>query len=420
MKLTKMTLLLCLIVCGTVLTQTCKHVYIDENTPEEIGKIKSGLPQFYPGDLNEAQAKQNALKQTTAARKLFYSPKEEYLALVKTAALNLINLYESSQGNKDIFRKFIESGLQRQTSPTATAQELFRAAYASKISKPDPKEMIGLALTELMKNMKASPKPSDILAFLGLCGDFGAAIFDVLGGRKKRENAAKVEFAEFFKKSFPDVEKTIMSKWENYSPDKYYNNDKPPQDKGKERFICAADPSKPGMKFDVRSGVMNTGSEADGTLKAGPNALPQIGWPWQTVPDKLKKYCDKEPWAGHFSGSFYELVFMLEFFGSIKGKDIPKEIDKKVTDKAIAWSSAFLIATGMHSSIEVAFPAMLMLQKTTDKKIVVEIKKDEKSSKEELEAIKALEALQKNLCDSSTKFTVDLHTAGTKSKRKLK
>jgi hypothetical protein len=406
-----MTLLLCLIVCGTVLTQTCKHVFIDKKTPEEIGKIKEGLPQFYPGDSADAPAKQNALKQTTAARKLFYSPNEEYLALVKTAALNLINLYESSQGNKDVFRKFIESDEQRQTNPNATAQELFRAAYASKISKPDPKEMIGLALTELMKNMKASPKPSDILAFLGLCGDFGAAIFDVLGGRKKRENPAQVELAEFFKKSFPDIDKTVMSKWENYSPDKYYtytdiNNKEPPQDKGKERFFCAADPSKPGKKFDVRSGVMNTGSEADGTLKAGPNALPQIGWPWQTVPDKLKKYCAIEPWAGHFSGSFYELVFMLEFFGSIKGKDIPKTIDEKVTDKAIAWSSAFLIATGMHSSIEVAFPAMKMKDK--DKKLTNIIL----GNKDTLD----------KLCGEglSTKFTVALHTQGTKAKRKLK
>jgi hypothetical protein len=409
MKLTKMTILISLIICGTIATQTCKDVFNKESkTAVDI----STVAQFYPAD--EAQeAKANAIKQTMAARKLFYSPNEKYLAIVKKAALNLINLYNASPENKDNFRKFIESDEQRQTKDSASAQELLKAAYSSRIiskldKEKDKKDLAGLALLELMNNMKTSPKPTDILSFLGLCGDFAASIFDAFGGRQDK-TPAKVELAQFFLKNYPDLKELVMTRYKSFSPDNYYNGSG--QDKTTERYNCAEAPTKMVKKSVVRSGVLDTGAEVDATLKATQNSLPKLGWPWQTVPNKLKKYCSKEPWAGHFSGSFYELAFMLEFFATLD-KNKPK-LNSDAKTPAIAWASAFLIATGMHSSIEVAFPAMLMLEKIKDTKIVVEIDKDNKQKE-------ALEALQKNLCDSSTQFTVDLHTAGTKSKRKLK
>jgi hypothetical protein len=401
MKLTKMTLLICLTVCSTVLTQTCTIVYSKTVPPVKIAE--SSPAQFYPADLTEEGkvAKENALKQTTAARKFFYSPKDDYLAFIKKAALNLISYYESSPENKKAFIAFINTKEQRQTSDGASAQELFKSAQILAKNDQPVNEM---ALSLLMTNMKKSPKPSDVLAFLGLCGDFAAATFDVLGGRKETAPNKKL-IADIFEKNFKGIGEVIMLKYKLFSPDSYYNDEGKTQSKTKERLFCSNKPDSGVMKLDPRSGVMDTGAQADSALKAGQNALPKISWPWQTADKKLITFCSKEPWAGHFSGSFYELVSILELFGSYEGKpnfDVKWKPTEDVTDKAIAWASAFLIATGMHSSIEVAFPAMKMKKGSLNK-----IALDNKD-------------LQKTLCEGSTNYTVDLHTKGTKAKRKLK
>ncbi len=142
-----------------------------------------------------------------------------------------------------------------------------------------------------------------------------------------------------------------------YSPDSYYDIKTDPGKRSKkgDRKTCTAS--------GKRSGVMDVGTIVDETIKVNnvivsnlnkASQLPGVSWPWQTVRKSLIDFCPKEPWAGHFSGSLYELILMLEIFDrESPTADTEPSSDKKKTYSAIA--SAFLIATGMHSAVEVVY-----------------------------------------------------------------
>ncbi len=85
--------------------------------------------------------------------------------------------------------------------------------------------------------------------------------------------------------------------------------------------------------------------------------LPELGWPWQTVPKKfIEEHCATEPWAGHFSGSLYELILMLELFDRADPKkDDSEKLPKEKKNLYAGVASSFLIGTGMHSAVEVVY-----------------------------------------------------------------
>jgi len=93
---------------------------------------------------------------------------------------------------------------------------------------------------------------------------------------------------------------------------------------------------------------LDSAAETDKDI-AKDKQLPPIGWFWQLVPKKLVDKCADEPWAGHFSGSLYELILMIQTFN----KEAKPNSDQKKMYAGIA--SSFLIATGMHTAVEVVY-----------------------------------------------------------------
>lgn len=417
MKSTIFTIAVVLLTISTISADPCEHVYGKGDSKTTLIKDIKDIPQVYLGDQKAnkdfAAATKNAQDQTAAARKLFYQPNDKALNLIKTAAKNIIGLYKASKENTDAFKAFINTTIQRQTTSAGTIQEYFNQSIKENFSKITVKTTAQeSALGKLIDSM-GNPSANDILGFLGLMGDFGAAIQDTLG--RKRFDDPQKKLVDVLVKSITNLDKKAAEIYGKYSPDSFYDTADKKQSKPGERKICAVGKDKITPTVTPRVGVMDTGADADKQIKPA-KPLMAIGWQWQTVPTKLTDFCKIEPWAGHVSGSFYELEFMLELFSQnpVGGKfDALKAVDKDSKDKdtrdaAIAWASAFLIATGMHSSIEVALPARAI--------------QGDVFGLFDLEKNKA--KLAEKLCGKdkglSTAFTVELHSRFTKPKRKLK
>lgn len=300
MKLTKVIVVLTLTVISSVFADPGCANQLNDSAIAPLDKS-----QIYPGDQKAnkdyANALKNATTQTKAARKMFYKPKALALELITLAAKNVIAAYNKDPSG---FKTFATSKLQRQTTFRGTLQTYF-AAVAGNISKISDLNL-PQALEKLIPAM-TKPNAIDILAFLGWMGDMAAAITDTYGridGAKPEQKA----FGEFMKKIVKNLDTQAKTLYDQYSPDKFYSGNKKT-----ERKTCA-DGSNATMKLAPRAGVMDTGLDVDKDLKPE-KALPTISWPWQTVPvDLPDKFCKTEPWAGHVSGSFYELVFMLQVF----------------------------------------------------------------------------------------------------------
>jgi len=113
-----------------------------------------------------------------------------------------------------------------------------------------------------------------------------------------------------------------------------------------------------GIKLATRSGLLNDGTDLDNTFKAN--------WPWQTLPEEY--FSCAEPWAGHYSGSILEVLFMLDtttktkfgkndpfatFFKQAEPQDQNLKFNSTVQRCKAALAGAFLISIGYHSAIEV-------------------------------------------------------------------
>jgi hypothetical protein len=209
------------------------------------------------------------------------------------------------------------------------------------------------ALNEISK--QTTILPSTLLGFLGLLGDAGAAYMDNTYRENKRNEfngAIKIAIDKFF----GDL-KSRSDELRNYSPD-IYHDAQSKLGKQKERKNCGdvVEAKKPGFTWQKRVGIMNLGAEMDTSNQVTEHALPGISWPLQTVPKKLVNYCPDEPWAGHFSGSLYELIFMLELFD--RPADKLKEPATLTPEKKKIYAglaSSFLIALGMHTAVELNY-----------------------------------------------------------------
>jgi hypothetical protein len=347
----------------------CIHLVNLEKGNKNTEKIAE-TDYIFPGDMTKDQeyiiAYERALQQTKSSRNLFYNPSKQALNYIKNVAFNIIELYEKSLKDiKDVkknpFHILAVSGRQRQTKSSGTLRRFLVEAIKS-FKDPNSKitvdklngDSIPQALLVLKNEIKKSPpKRAALFGFMGWLGDIASAVVDLRGKDIDEDNPDQSPLANYIIQNYKDLHKSIRDHYKKYSPSAFYKGNK-----YNERRMCAVEENTDKVQTYIRSGVMNTGDKADNELGIK-TKLSKVGWPWQTIAKKLVKYCPNEPWAGHVSGSFNELVFGLHLFSLPIGGEYKEE--EKNKELAIAWASAFLIGTGMHSAIEVVVPAKKML-----------------------------------------------------------
>ena len=285
-----------MIILGSTITQTCPKVFGkpfgELNT--EIGNVDA----LYPSDLaanDYGTAKANALKQTKAARNLFYKPNDKILNFLKSVAKNFEALISKNEFASFNFLDFINSDEQRQTSKSGTAQETYNETFnlfnTKDVFIPDVKVA---TIKKLLTSIQGTPKPSEIVAFLGFLGDVGDCTQDSFG--RKDTNSDKQAIANIIVSYVNNLKDVSTDFYTKYSPDNYYNI-QGKQSKPGERKSCFdktvkkpnpknnnVEEDKNMAKMNPRSGVMDTGAAADAALGVTSNKIPAVGWPWQTVP----------------------------------------------------------------------------------------------------------------------------------------
>lgn len=359
----------------------CENVWFK---PAKIPGNIDNTKDIYPTDLDKttyATAYANALTQTTAARKFFYKPGDAAKKMFKDIASSLIAfLAEKKNGVMDILTN--DNGViirQAQDRGTWSYFDVINGindeiTEENKISGETPVKLLTKEdfHNQVIKDVAdGKGTPRDHLGFIGLLGDIGASVQDIIGkeeDKTKETEKAKIAdaFLAFFQGTDGKLEAKCKEYFGNYSPNAYYDDDiKKPTVIGKqlERGSCSVKDTKtnawkPELKKDIRGGVMGTGDEADKALATKKSlVIPKVGWPWQTVPKKLIDYCKDEPWAGHYSGSFYELFLMFEVFSrsATERKTNAPLGDKEKKKLYAGTAAAFLLATGMHTAVEVNY-----------------------------------------------------------------
>jgi len=313
----------------------------------------------YPGDSqNSGKALINAKTQTKSARKFFSSMPKSSIArsVLSNVAMNFGKFLKA---NSAVFDILVDPsrGVARQAQDNGTWSHwntVLNEIPEFKSLPDDKKKRKAFYENVIAEIPSGNPLPKNILGFLGLLGDVGACLQDVVGRNKSDQDLVTIKTAIF--NYFGDITAKSMTFYNNYSPDNYY--DKAAQNIGKqrERASCSKnDNDELKMKFVPRAGVLGVGEVVDIEEKIQTqNRLPLIGWPWQTVPKKLIDFCPDEPWAGHFSGSLYELILMLELFNRSSPK-VDETPDLDIKKLYAGTSSAFLVSTGMHSAVELVY-----------------------------------------------------------------
>lgn len=351
--------------------EDCAKIFTKFNDATSV-KAKPADVIFPQVDQTKDTAKANALTQTKAARKFFNKPNDDANAAIVRAAANLTRFLRDNDAILTILATNDKIG--RQTGETGTlgyGVELLKVIGGA---NADVKDLLINTTALLQQDSTAKNR----LAFLGILGDIGACVQDGFNrasesGNKPVQDVKDAINTFFANKTKPDEIKTKSADfYKLYSPDKYYDDGVPATAIGKklERSSCSKDGTAATFKMDARAGVLNVGEQADKDLKfSGDAQLPKIGWPWQTVNKKLITFCENEPWAGHYSGSLYELILMLELFNRDKmDTAITPDNNKKKLFAGI--SAAFLVATGMHSAVEVNYVVQKYLSgDATEKRI---------------------------------------------------
>ena len=246
-----------------------------------------------------------------------------------------------------------------------------------KLKDEKPEEIIIEGIIASFLTKETIIHTNALIGYVALLGDMGAAIQDfynrppkIATDEEKVAHASIGIIASEFSKIFATTLTTFKRKettlkevskliYDARSPDKFYLVDGV-MAKGKERASCTGADKKTNMT--PRTGILNLGEDIDKPMKLKmEKRIPKIGWPWQTVPKKLVEGCPNEPWAGHYSGSLYEILLMLDLTTDtepIKKIDIStKEGKVEIKDREVkaAIAAGFLIATGMHSAVEERF-----------------------------------------------------------------
>lgn len=317
-----------------------------------------------------------ALKQTRAARNLFYSIEfnkrlSNHFSLLAEAFNDFIiaskKIKEKNKNYQTILDILIKKEIQRQV-PNKDPSTEFKILTPSfidllNILKNETEEKKKKILIENVISSIEINKKKDKLdikhyansnyyfGFVGLLGDIGAYFNDMINRDKKLDSDDLLAFEIFGKEESIKKSQDLNAL---LSPDSFYSSEEEGRNKGKERGLCFVDELQKEKVIAQRSGILNKGTEVDEELKIeSKSRLPSLAWPFQTVPKKLIQSCKPdtkekadEPWSGHFSASQFDIIFMQEIL--LKGKNV--KIEK---DIIAGISSAFLIATGMHSAAEI-------------------------------------------------------------------
>lgn len=386
----------------------CEKVFYPRGPNKDKEQAKIGeYGAVFPEDYQKgAQVLENAKLQTTAARKFYYLLPNNGKAsqVLKNVAANFRKFLKGSEEN---LARIVNPAhnVSRQSQENGTwghFDSIVRDVLTPIVSKGKTltdqqlKDKLDSLVTEYktfltgkftttvlteIETFNSGTNSKSLLGFIGLIGDIGAAVQDVIGKKKNHETNDKEIIA--VKKGmidyFGDFSSKSLEYYDKYAPDKYYDV-KDGRGKQKERATCTINGQNKEENKSGRAGVLNLGETVDQQITDPswkrkekkivegkekeievtnlPNdkIIPKIGWPWQTVPKTLVDYCPDEPWAGHFSGSLYELILMLELFDrradAIKQSRIPSPEEKKIY---AAIASSFLVATGMHSAVEIVY-----------------------------------------------------------------
>lgn len=326
-----------------------------------------------------------ANKQVTAARNLLTRPNADAKQILIEAASKLLELWNNgivkdNEKNEKGFNRSIFGGILEGASNTEDVTRM-------------QTERIGKVKTD------TNPTPTDRAGILAILGDIGTAAFDC--------NPTKTGDKD---KAYCKIRDTILSKHvSDLTERNCYKSDFIPlalSTRGgsaiapmKKGDKANNKPAERGMVFDdgklrllPRSGLLTDKTDSSGF---------QASWPWQTIPKNYMDNC-KEPWAGHYSGSILEVLFMLDFFtkaSNTLGRDHPmrswqpaqysshaklatpacktlfNDVNKiphhknenkwRVCKGALA--GAFLISIGYHSAIEVKPTIWAFLGRTAPK-----------------------------------------------------
>ena len=220
----------------------CPKVYVRGDQTASPIEEKGAV---YPGDSQKSdKALENAKLQTSAARKFFSKSLNAGTtkSVISNVAKNFSNfIVKHPEVLQILVNKYKAVARQAQSGGTwSHFQDVFGEIPEFEGLTEDQKR------EEFYKNViveieNKNPVPKNVLGFLGLLGDVGACLQDVIG--RGENNADKVKIKDAFISFFGDISSKSRTFYENYSPDKYYDIKDGAEKRGKqaERAMCSKD-----------------------------------------------------------------------------------------------------------------------------------------------------------------------------------
>lgn len=324
---------------------TSKNGFVEK--PECIAITKDDV---YPED-SQPEGEAKALTQNLSARKLMYNPGKKVKEILKNSAAYLSDSWASFSPEVEkllIDAEQSDKGVNRQVDFGGSLGVL--ATHA------------GLTSSQAIKDMLAAHKAGtatviQTVGYISFLGDIGAQVNDCFarGKNDPKKHSKLIAIANDVKKVFTTFDVEAKMKEDSFvqrKVDTFYSN------KPNERLTCMVKDGDKCKWYQLpRSGVLNKGKAADEKMGHKGESIPEILWPLQTVKATTVNECKDEPWAGLYSGSINELLFMLDLLTKSDPNDT-KGADRRA--KA-AIASALLIATGFHSAVEVVHVVKLYL-----------------------------------------------------------
>ena len=351
----------------------------------------------YPSDYQNTQAKTKATNQAKASRKFYLSPNAAAKKVLQDAAKGLQAFIQANSGSDSkiisINRQIDQDG--SLSSYYRSLQEIVNTeldAGGETASDLNVEWIVNHVIATVVGDKATS---NDYVGFVSLIGDIGATVQDRYGREKTQDKMSPQEWtmAETMGNHNVILGKSTIKKLSEYSktvyaygsPDNFYDikTDKNKRGKQAERATCMKDNEKLSL---TRASIFDKGEAADQLIvaEAAKNPakkdliakmrkIPKIAWPLQTVPKSIIDKCKDEPFAGHFSGSLYEVLLMLDVLTGANPLPEAKGTDDRKAKAAIA--AAALIATGFHSAVEINFVIRRYLgikELTNPKQIIID------------------------------------------------
>lgn len=361
-------------------TFTVQGAELTEDAKKKLASYNLQLPADYIVKNPNPVITEKAKKQTEAARNLFKNPNPIVKKILTAAALQLRNLLSKNLSdkalndeklNRSIYggvltKNFKENQKNKLGDQAKISKRHFQTGRISKVAKDTTDA------TEF-----------DRAGAVALMGDIGTSIFDC---EMKRDGSGTFE-----DNGYCSVEQAIaithkrgdrLKTWKDGQEAKKQRGGSAIAKMKKDTFNAEKKISVPGergmkfgadsqdntgikdkngkdiMKFKERSNILST--KVDGSGWSG-------SWPWQMMPEAYLKNC-AEPFAGHYSGSIVEILFVLDLLTETDkdlGKDEPlksyvfeghpagADLDSDIRKCKAAIGAAFLLSVGYHSAIEV-------------------------------------------------------------------